>query len=286
MNDAAGAFLRYLEVEKGASLHTLRAYRSDLDQFQAFLTRERLGAIADVDARAIRAYLAWLHGRALDRASIARKLAAIRSCLRFLVRRGIMPRNPGRDVTGPRPQRKLASFLPIDETQALLDGLGGTLRNRAILELLYASGLRVAELASLDVADVDRAGGTLRMVGKGSKERIVPYGEAAARALETYLVARGAVSGPLFTNARGGRLSPRSIQTIVRHSARQNGIARRVTPHTLRHTFATHLLDAGADLRLIQELLGHSRLSTTQRYTHVTSDQLMRVYDSAHPRAK
>jgi integrase/recombinase XerC len=286
MNDVVGAFLRHLEVEKGASHHTLRAYGSDLQQFQAFLTREDRGAITDVDARTLRAYLAWLHGQKLDRTSIARKLAALRSCFRFLVRRGVIARNPGRDVSGPRPQRKLASFLPIDETQALLDGPGGTVRDRAILELLYASGLRVAELAGLDVADVDRDRGTVRVLGKGSKERMVPFGEAAARTLDAYLAVRGGMPGPLFTNARGGRLSPRSMQTIVRRSARRNGIARRVSPHTLRHTFATHLLDAGADLRLIQELLGHSRLSTTQRYTHVTSDQLMRVYDSAHPRAK
>jgi integrase/recombinase XerC len=286
MKDAVGAFLRHLEVEKGASLHTLRAYGSDLEQFQAFLTRENRGKITDVDARTLRAYLAWLHGQKLDRASIARKLAAIRSCFRFLVRRGVIARNPGRDVSGPQPQRKLASFLPIDETQALLDGPGGKIRDRAILELLYASGLRVAELAGLDVADLDRDGGTVRVLGKGSKERLVPFGEAAARTLEAYLAVRGAAPGPLFINVRGGRLSPRSIHTIARQSARRTGIARRVSPHTLRHAFATHLLDAGADLRLIQELLGHSRLSTTQRYTHVTSDRLMRVYDSAHPRAK
>jgi integrase/recombinase XerC len=286
MKDAVGAFLRHLEVERGAARHTIRAYRSDLEQFQAFLVREDQGGLTDVDARVLRAYLAALHRQHLERTSIARKLAAIRSCLRFLVRRGVTARNAGREVVGPRLQRKLASFLPIDETQTLLDGPGGKLRDRAILELLYASGVRVAELAGLDMADVDRGASTVRVLGKGQKERVVPFGASAAAALEAYLAERGPASGPLFTNARGGRLSPRSIHTIARQSASRIGLARRVSPHTLRHSFATHLLDAGADLRLIQELLGHSRLSTTQRYTHVSSDQLMRVYDSAHPRAK
>jgi integrase/recombinase XerC len=284
--EEAGPFLRYLAVERGASAHTIRSYRTDLAQFRSFLDRQGVPSLTEVDARTIRGYLAWLHGRGLGRVSIARKLAAVRSCFKFLVRRGIVTRNPGREVRGPRLPRKLASFLPIDETEALLEPPAPRARDRAVLELLYASGLRVSELAGLDLEDVDRGAGTVRVMGKGRKERIVPFGEAAARALDLLLAERGSAPGPLFTNARGRRLSVRSLHAIVRRRARDTGIPRRVSPHTLRHTFATHMLDAGADLRVIQDLLGHSRLSTTQRYTHVSADQLMRVYDAAHPRAK
>ncbi len=291
MTDPRAAFLRHLEVERGSSPHTLRSYRVDLDDFHAFLaaTAPEI-TVTDVDARLVRAYLARLHARGLAPASIGRRLAAVRSWLKFLVRRGVLAASPARDVRSPRLPRTLPNFLPVDDAKLLVDGraVGGAERARdlAILELLYASGLRVSELASLDVDDLDRADRTLRVTGKGGKERIVPYGAAAARAVEAYLAKQGRDDGPLFVNVRGGRLSVRSVGTIVRRSARAAGIARRVTPHTLRHSFATHLLDAGADLRAIQELLGHSRLSTTQRYTHVGADQLMRVYDRAHPRAQ
>ena len=288
MKDPVAGFLRHLAVEKNASPHTVRSYRADLDDFTRFLAGAERRALARVDGRAVRAYLASLHARGLDAATAARRLATLRSLYRFLVRRGEVPTSPARDVRGPRLPRKLVSFLPIDEAAQLMDGraLGGRGRDRdlAILELLYASGLRVSELAGLDVDDLDRAESTVRVVGKGRKERIVPFGSRAARALERCLAGRD--RGPLFVNARGGRLSTRSIRAIVHRAARAAGITRRVSPHTLRHTFATHLLDAGADLRAIQELLGHSRLSTTQRYTHVSADQLMRVYDGAHPRAR
>jgi integrase/recombinase XerC len=219
---------------------------------------------------------------------VARKLAAIRSWFRFLRRREVVARNPAQQIRGPRLPRKLVSFLPIDETVALMDTRHprGTARDTAILELLYASGLRVSELVGLDRGDVDLMELTVRVVGKGRKERIVPFGAAAARALREYLAARGPDAGAVFLNRRGGRLTVRSVHTIVRRQASAAGIVRRVSPHTLRHTFATHLLDSGADLRMIQELLGHGRLSTTQRYTHVGSDQLMRIYDAAHPRAR
>ena len=288
MSDPLAAFLRHLALEKDASPHTLRGYRTDLVEFQGFVGPAR--RLEDVDARTVRAFLAHLHGRGLDPASVARKLAALRSWFRFLVRRGVLARNVAREVRGPRLPRKLVSFLPIDEATTLVEGraVGGAQRARdiAILELLYASGLRVAELAALDVGDVDLAEQTVRVLGKGRKERIVPFGAKAARALGVHLAALGAARGPFWRNGRGGRLTARAIHTIVRRSARAAGIAQRVSPHTLRHTFATHLLDAGADLRAIQELLGHSRLSTTQRYTHVSADQLMRVYDAAHPRAR
>jgi integrase/recombinase XerC len=283
------AFLRHLEVEKNASPHTLRSYRADLLDFEAHLAKETL-LPATADLRAIRGWLATLHRRGLDPTSVSRKLAAVRSFYRFLVRRGAVERNPARELRGPRPTRKLVSFLPIDEAAALVRAraLGGSSRDRdvAILELLYATGLRVSELAGLDLDAVDRDARTVRVLGKGRKERIVPYGAAAARALHAYMGRRAAGRGPVFTSARGGRLGVRSIRTIVRRAAAAAGVTRRVTPHTLRHTFATHLLDGGADLRVIQELLGHSRLSTTQRYTHVGADQLMKVYDAAHPRSQ
>jgi integrase/recombinase XerC len=288
MNAPVTAFLRHLAVERNVSPHTVRSYRADLTDFEAHLATIKLVPAA-ADVRAIRGWLAALHGRGLDPVSVARKLAAVRSFYRFLVRRGVVPRNPARELRGPRPTRKLVGFLPIDEADALVGGraLGGSARDRdiAILELLYATGLRVSELAGLDLESIDRDARTVRVVGKGRKERIVPYGAAAARALDAYLGSRAAARGPVFVRARGGRLGVRSIRAIVTRAAGAAGLTRRVTPHTLRHTFATHLLDAGADLRVIQELLGHSRLSTTQRYTHVGADQLMKVYDAAHPRS-
>jgi integrase/recombinase XerC len=319
MSGRRQAFLRYLSVERGASAHTVRAYASDLADFEAYLddTVSADAPLAAVDTRVVRGWLARLGVRGLEPASIERRLAALRSWFRFLVRRGEVPANPAKTVRGPRVPRKLASFLPIDEAAALVDprhlaarrprrgrtpgGRGVATserarailgraraileRARAILELLWASGLRVSEVAGLDVDDVDLAEGTVRVVGKGGHERIVPFGRHAARALGVYVERRGTERGPLFVSVHGRRLSVRSIHAIVRDAARAAGIVRRVSPHTLRHTFATHLLDAGADLRAIQELLGHRRLSTTQRYTHVSTDQLMRVYDQAHPRA-
>lgn len=286
MTEPLGMFLRYLRAEKHASPHTIRAYRTDLRQFVEFLAATGVPDVAAVDARAVRAWLAHLHARGLDPASTARKLAAVRSWLRFLARRGALPGNPARDVRGPRLPRKLVSFLPLDEVDALLDGPGADARDRAVLELLYATGLRVSELAGLQLDDVDRARRMVQTVGKGGRPRLVPYGAEAARALDAYLAWRGEAPGPLFRNARGGPLSARSLRECVRRCARAAGLTRRVTPHTLRHSFATHLLDAGADLRLIQDLLGHRRLSTTQRYTHVGVERLLRVYDAAHPRAR
>jgi len=290
MTDPQAAFLRHLAVERNASAHTLRSYANDLTDFQRFLAGRGVAGFAAADLRAVRAWLAALHARGLAAASVGRKLAAVRSCFRFLVRRGVIEANPAREARTPRQPRRLVSFLPIDEATQLVDGraVGGASRARdvAILEMLYATGLRVSELAGLDLDDVDRDERTVRVLGKGRKERIVPYGAHAARALEAWLGERGGRGGALFTNAQGGRLTARSVHTIVRRSARAAGLTRRVSPHTLRHTFATHLLDGGADLRAIQELLGHSRLSTTQRYTHVGADQLMKIYDKAHPRAK
>lgn len=287
--DPVPAFLQYLAAERGASPHTLRSYAADLAELRGFLRTAKVASLAAADARTLRAYLAWLHGRGLAKSSIARKLATARSCFRFLARRGLVAANPARQVASPRLPKRLPSFLPIDESNELLDAShGATLsgrRDHAILELLYASGLRVAECCGLDLEELDRRHGTVRVLGKGGKERMVPVGDEALAAVEAYLSLRGEAGGPLFRNVRGGRLTTRSVHNIVRRRAREAGIDRRVTPHTLRHTFATHLLGAGADLRLIQELLGHSRLSTTQRYTHVSPEHLMKVYDAAHPRA-
>jgi integrase/recombinase XerC len=289
MKDSAAEFLRYLDLQRGASRHTLRGYATDLAEFRAFLSREGIGDLEDADVRAIRAWLVWLHDRKLAKSSIARKLATVRSCFRYLARLGRVEFNPARQVTSPRLPTRLPSFLPKDESKGLLDAeteqSEAGLRDHALLELLYATGLRVAECCGLDLDDVDRRRGAVRVMGKGGKERMVPAGDAALGALDAWLSVRGEGTGALFTNSRGGRLGTRSVHRIVKRRARAAGIARRVTPHTLRHTFATHMLGEGADLRLIQELLGHSRLTTTQRYTHVSPEHLMKVYDSAHPRA-
>jgi integrase/recombinase XerC len=289
MDAAVGSFLEYLGVERGSSPHTLRSYATDLTEFTRFLADEKIGGLAEADTRAVRAYLARLHQRRLSKATIARKLAAVRSCFRFMARRGVLEVNPARQVRSPRLGRRLPSFLPKDEATQLLDagpaaGAAG-LRDRALVELLYASGLRVAECCGLDVDDLDEGRRTVRVLGKGDKERVVPVGETALEALAAYLAMRGRARGALFRNARGGRLTTRSALRIVKGLARRAGLGQRVTPHTLRHSFATHMLGEGADLRLIQELLGHSRLSTTQRYTHVSPEHLMRVYDATHPRA-
>lgn len=286
MDDSVSAYLEYLAAERGASPHTLRGYATDLREFADFAGR---GGPLGADARVVRAYLAWLHQRRLARSSIGRKLASVRSYFRFLARRGVIAQNPARQVGSPRPPRRLPSFLPKDESKELLDRpipptVAGA-RDCALLELLYATGIRVAECCGLDWRDLDRGTGTVRVLGKGDKERVVPVGAVAWAALDEYLARSVERDGPLFTNRRGGRLTPRSVHRIVGAAARRSGIERRVSPHTLRHTFATHMLGEGADLRLIQELLGHRRLSTTQRYTHVSPEHLMRVYDSAHPRA-
>jgi integrase/recombinase XerC len=290
MKDPLEDFLRYLTAERNASPHTLKSYRTDLLQFRRFTTAAGMTTPAEADTRMVRAFLADLGERGQDPASVARKLAAVRSWFRFLVRRGRLERNPAANVRGPRRATKLVSFLPVDETVALLETAAPesprARRDAVMLELLYASGLRVAELAGLDLDDVDVVEGTVRVLGKGRKERIVPFGAKAAARLDAYLARRGTARGPLFPNERGRPLTVRTMHRVVRQAARRAGLTRRVSPHTLRHSFATHLLDGGADLRMIQELLGHSRLGTTQRYTHVGSDRLMQVYDRAHPRAR
>lgn len=294
------AFLQVLEAEHNASPHTRAAYRRDLEAFQRFLQREGAGGWARVTPAVARRYLALLH-RTHARASIARHLSAIRSFYRFLRREGRVATSPLRLITAPRRGRRLPQALPHTAIIALLaapplDRPTG-LRDRAILEVLYAGGLRVGELVGLGCADV--RGDEVRVRGKGGRERVVLIGRAAATALERYLrdarprlaasSARqrpgGGAADVLFLNARGGALTARAVQLIVDRWVRAAAVQQRTTPHVLRHTFATHLLDGGADLRVVQELLGHATLATTQIYTHVSRDRLKRIYAQAHPRA-
>ena len=291
-------FLDAIRVEKGFSPNTCRAYRRDLEQFFSYLGKtvgdEREIDELKVDALAIRAYLGWLHKRC-KRSTIARKLSCLRSFFKFLVKRGVLETNPADAVLTPKRGRSVPNYLPIDDVFRMLDGLKGdsvlALRNKAILETLYSAGIRVGELVGADVGDVNFAKGLLKVWGKGSKERIVPVGKKALHCLKTYLEARQARKGfekaadsPLFLNKLGGRLTARSVARLLDKVNRQLALMRPVSPHGLRHTFATHMLDGGADLRMVQELLGHASLSTTQRYTHVSMDRLMEVYDKSHPR--
>jgi integrase/recombinase XerC len=291
-------FVRALSVEKGFSHHTCRAYEKDLEQFCDFLQKERIGGgdpdIHDVDGLVIRAYLGYLH-KQCKKTSIARKLSSIRSFFRFLVRKGFLNTNPAETVLTPKREQHVPNYLPVDETFRLLDSITGNsvlaCRNRAILETLYSTGMRVGELVGLDLGDVDFGKGLIRVLGKGNKERMAPVGETALGRIRDYMERRSEDTGfcadatPLFLNRLGGRLSARSVGRLIDKVNRQLGLMRPVSPHGLRHTFATHMLDAGADLRMVQELLGHASLSTTQRYTHVSIDRLMEVYDKAHPRS-
>jgi len=297
---AVERFLSYLRDQRRASPETLRSYASDLRQFGEYLREGAvegvLGGPAEIDKLAVRGFVARLGRRGLGKATIARKLSAVRSFLRHAVRIGSIEANPAANVPSPRVPKSLPRNLTVDEIFGLLERIQGDdpagRRDRAILELLYAAGLRVGELVSLDVEDVDLRGELVRVMGKGSKERIVPFGKKAGAALRAWfgtaepLRSKSPEPEAVFLNLRGGRLTDRSVRRILNRRIREAAILARVSPHALRHSFATHLLGAGADLRAIQELLGHSSLSTTQRYTHVNTDALMRVYDQAHPRAK
>lgn len=285
-------FAAYLETERNVSPHTLAAYRSDLAQLLAFATHEKGENVSaqDVDHLLLRRYLAGLAKNA-KKSSIGRKLAAIRSFFRFLLRRGIVAKNPAELIATPKKEQRLPFHLDIDQATILMeapeDEQKHVLRDRAILELLYSSGLRVSELTGLNIGELDLAGGMVRVTGKGGKERIVPVGSRALAAVRNYLDERGdgTASGALFLNTRGGRINRRSVARIIDAHVMRIAAFKRISPHTLRHTFATHMLEGGADLRAIQELLGHASLSTTQKYTHVSIDRLMEVYDKAHPKA-
>ncbi len=293
MRQAVAAFLRHLQVERHVSPHTLRAYASDLEQFYDHLRDElrREPLPVDADHLVIRAFLARLHRGGIKKVSASRKLAALRTFFRYLCREGLLERNPARLLASPRVERRIPEHLDEREAAAVVEVAGdapAARRARALLEVLYATGIRCAELTGLDLEDVDSSERVLRVLGKGGKERIVPFGSRAQDALAAWFEVRARLAprGPaVFVNLRGGRLSDRSVRAILNHAVRAAAIERRVSPHTLRHSFATHLLERGADLRAIQELLGHASLSTTQRYTHVNARHLLEVYQRTHPRA-
>jgi len=292
-------YLDYLRVERGLSVHSLSAYRRDLSVYAAFLASVGLTSPLEAQAEDLAAFVAWLREQrtAADRpfaaSTIARTLVTIRGLHRFLVVEGLATVDPSSEVSGPRPGRSIPKALPVADVERLLASPTGedpgALRDRSMLESLYGAGLRISELCDLDVDDVDLIDRTVRCLGKGSKERIVPLGRPARRALEAWLVrgrpALKPVGAALYCNARGGRLTRQGAWKIVKRHTEAAGLGAAVSPHTLRHSFATHLLDGGADVRIVQELLGHASVNTTQIYTLVSRTRLRAVYESAHPRA-
>jgi integrase/recombinase XerC len=299
-------FLEHLQYERNLSEHTLRNYASDLNQFLAFLApvdaasgKRTLPSVREIDHLTIREWLATLHSAQKRKSSVARKLAAVRTFLQFLVREGLLQTNPAKLVNTPRLEKKLPRHLSVEETIRFIEtpdaetDLGR--RDRAILELMYATGVRVSELTKLNLEDVDFANKLIRVSGKRRKERIVPFGEPARAALQAYLEVRDRflLQAPislrddkaLILNYQGTRITTRSIGRMVEKYIGICAGMHNISPHALRHSFATHLLDSGADLRDIQELLGHARLATTQIYTHVSMEKLVEVYDKAHPKA-
>jgi integrase/recombinase XerC len=291
-------YTAYLRDERNLSPHTVRAYEREVAQFVDFAGAEMgCGEPRAVGPNVVRAYLAHLHSRRLARVSTQRALAAVRTYFRFLGREGAVDANPAKVVPTPRVPKKLPEVVTAPQLAELLEAIPGTpagRRDRAALELLYAAGLRAAELVGLDLDDVDLTRRLARVRGKGGKERLLPFGREAAKAVRSYLPDRAAwraqansptAGEPLFVNQRGGRLSDRSLRRILNAAVHRVALVHRLHPHTLRHAFATHLLEAGMDLRAIQELLGHASLSTTQRYTHLDLAHLMETYNKAHPKA-
>lgn len=299
-------FIQYLTSEKNASPNTCRSYLRDLEELRNFIRGAgtdtsplMIKEIQKIDKLLIRRYLSFLH-RKNRKSSVSRKLSTLRSFFKYLLREGIVSSNPAKKVSTPKVEKLLPSTLTVDEAFRLIESpklkgnenvskfsKEGVLRDIAIMELLYSSGLRVSELVGLNINQLDLDLGLVRVMGKGRKERIVPVGRKAIDALKIYLKERKDVDGgdPLFINRRGGRLSARSVGRLIKKYSLVSGIYRKISPHTLRHSFATHLLNGGADIREIQEMLGHSSLSTTQRYIHLSLDKLMEVYDRAHPRS-
>ncbi len=300
MRAAVDRFLEHLRAEVRASKHTLRAYAGDLEAFAASVEArgDREPTLSDLTARNVRAHLADLHGHTAT-TTVARKLSTLRSFGEFLLRRGDIEDNEVTLVSSPKRRQKLPVALPVEDVGAMIDmpqrpGPAGA-RDRAVLEVIYGAGLRVSECSALELGDLETDGGRARVRvvrGKGGKERLVPLGTRAAQAVAAYLDVRGALVKPkspphaLFLGDRGGRMGPRSIRALVYRRCEQTGARARVGPHGLRHSFATHLLESGADLRTIQSMLGHASLSTTQRYTHLSLGKLLDVYEAAHPRAR
>jgi len=295
MENEISRFIAYLQIEKGSSPHTTDNYAKDLQQFRAFMAREQLNDLRTITYINVRTFLAELQQQDYAKRSVSRKLSALRSFFNFLVREEMLETSPFHFVRTPKLDKKLPKFLYVEEMEELL-GLPDPhteygRRDRAILETLYASGMRVSELVGLNLASLDLGIGVALVFGKGAKERYVPLGEHAVEALKQYMDhARtkllGDPSNPaLFINSKGTRLSDRSVRRIMDQYVNQLSKSRKISPHTIRHSFATHMLEAGADLRTVQELLGHVNLSTTQIYTHITKDHLQTIYNRAHPRA-
>ncbi|MBU1261542.1 tyrosine recombinase XerC [bacterium] len=277
-------FLKHLLVERGASVHTIRNYRIDIIDWLSFLEKKR---IRSADHHNVREYLGILTEKGLSKRTLARKIACLKSFYKFLSIRGRGEKNPVEIISSPRLPQRLPHFLQIEEIERLIEATGNdkfSLRDRAIIELLYSSGLRVSELSGLDIKDIDFGSGTVRCFGKGRKERITPVGSLVREALEAYLQEGGRESDALFLNRFGKRLTSRGVWMILEKVRKRAGLFH-LSPHTLRHSVATHLLERGADIRSVQEFLGHRRLSTTQIYTHLTVKRLKEVYDKAHPRA-
>jgi len=306
LKNLISSFVKSLYSEKGYSENTCRAYLHDLKEFASFIfsswfsenmseTEAESFRADQVDGLMIRGYLGFLHKKN-KKATIARKLSAIRSFFRYLVKHGVILENPVELILTPKQEQTIPAYLPVDDMFRLLDSIKADnlagLRNRAIFETLYSCGLRVSELSGMNLFDVDFTKSVIRVLGKGDRERIVPIGRKALEAIKDYRQRLREESGiseetnaPLFLNKNQGRLTVRSIGRILDKTAKECGLLTPVSPHALRHTFATHMLDAGADLRVVQELLGHKSLSTTQKYTHVSIDRLMEAYDKAHPRS-
>jgi len=292
MNKRVEDFLNFLTTEKGASVHTTKNYGIDLREFMKFIAEKELPVLTYLD---IRSFLAFLKTGEYSKSSISRKLACLRSFFKYLVRENILTQNPAAGIATPKKEKRLPSFMNPDEITKLLDAPAKNSweekRDKAILEMLYSSGLRVSELAGLNHDDLDFFGGLVRVRGKGKKERIVPVGQAALKSLRAYWDMKApreiasAIKKPLFISRIGSRLTDRSVRRMILKYVKRTGLGKEISPHTFRHSFATHMLDRGADLRSVQELLGHANLSTTQIYTHVTTQRLKDAYMAAHPRA-
>ncbi|MGZ4595917.1 MAG: site-specific tyrosine recombinase XerD [Actinomycetes bacterium] len=303
LQEALRAYLDHLTVERGLAPNTLSSYRRDLRRYLAHLGSRAVATPADVTEADVSAFLVALREGDADHPALAanssaRAVVAVRGFHRFLLREGLVAVDPARGVRPPSPPKRLPKAISVEDVEALLAAAGAdetprAVRDRALLELLYGCGARISEAVGLDVDEIDMTSGTVRLLGKGSKERVVPVGSYAREAVSAYLVrarpvlaAAGDGSPALFLNARGGRLSRQSAWTVLRAAAERAGLRKELSPHTLRHSFATHLLDGGADVRVVQELLGHASVTTTQVYTLVTVDRLREVYATAHPRAR
>jgi integrase/recombinase XerC len=289
MNQYIDNFIRHLEIERGVSAHTVRAYRKDLEEFSAYTQTEPV----KIDMLDVRGFIVDQINKGLSKITISRRLSSIRSFFKFLHREGYIQSNPAKLVSNPKIPKLLPRFLSVDDTFSLIEkpeGIGFMpARDRAILELLYSSGLRVSELAGLNMEDLNTKDGLVKLRGKGKKERIAPIGAKAIDAIKSYLIERMLMKTreeAVFLNRLGTRLTDRGVRRIVVKYARALAINGKIGPHTLRHSFASHMLQGGADLRVIQELLGHASLSTTQKYTHLDITHLMDVYDKAHPLAR